>query len=124
MDNKTIIISAMSAVIAVTIIICYFKFMPKIPLKEYTKLCLYFAAMDDEICRNELEGNFVNGKKILFPPKDESIHYRYKLFLDTYKKYTRKELEQERERFIKRLEESQQYIGTPKQELELEITKD
>lgn len=39
---------------------------------------LYMALLDDEICRNELEGNIIGGEEIRFPPKAESLHYRYR----------------------------------------------
>lgn len=98
---------------------CYRYFFPKISLKTYTNLCLSFAIMDDEIARNELGGNFVGGKEIIFPPKEQSINNRYRMFLQMYKKYSSKELEQEQENFSKRLEESRRYTNEPKQKLEL-----
>ena len=49
----------------------------RIPLEEYTRYALYMAVMDDEICRNELEGNWIDGKEITFPPKMESLQQRY-----------------------------------------------
>lgn len=39
------------------------------------------AALDDEICRNELEGNQIGGEVITFPPKAETLQERYQLFL-------------------------------------------
>ena len=39
------------------------------PLKEYTRRALYMALLDDEICRNELEGNIIGGEEIRFPPR-------------------------------------------------------
>ena len=52
----------------------------RMPLREYTRYALYMAALDDEICRNELEGKNIGGELILFPPKSESLQYRYHLF--------------------------------------------
>lgn len=36
--------------------VCW-RWMFRMPLKEFTRYALYMAVMDDEICRNELEGN-------------------------------------------------------------------
>ena len=33
----------------------------RMPLKEYTRRALYMALLDDEICRNELEGKIIGG---------------------------------------------------------------
>lgn len=41
--------------------------------------------MDDEICRNELEGNSIGGREIACLSSKESIEYRYDLFLEMYK---------------------------------------
>lgn len=99
------------------------KIFPKVKWKEYTKICLYLAVMDDEICRNELEGNFVDGKEIVFPPKSDSLQYRYHLFLQTYKSLKLDELEQEVRVFEKRLKDSKRYISEEKIELEVELDK-
>lgn len=98
----------------------YYIFIPKMSMKKYTQACLYLAVMDDEICRNELEGNFVEGKPIVFPPKRESLQYRYHLFLEMYKQYSKKKLEEEIKSMEERLEESKQYVG--KEKVELEVT--
>ncbi|MEA4987304.1 MAG: hypothetical protein VB095_04545 [Anaerovorax sp.] len=121
MVNKKILIASAIVGFGTAATFLYYRFMPRVPLKKYTKLCLTFAIMDDEIVRNELDGNFIQGKEIEFPPKDESIVYRYQLFLEMYKKYSRKELENERIRLIQRLEESKQYLDAPQEELELEF---
>lgn len=86
--------------------IVYYKFIPKMSLKKYTQACLYLAVMDDEICRNELEGEFVDGKEISFPKKRESLQYRYRLFLDMYKTYSKRKLEKLIKEYEIRLEES------------------
>lgn len=96
-----------------------YKFLPKMSLKEYTKACLYIAVMDDEICRNELEGNFIEGEEIIFPNKKDSLKYKYDIFLKTYKTYSKKKLEEEIQMFESRLEESKKYINEPKVELNL-----
>lgn len=97
-----------------------YKILPKMPTKEYTAACLYLAVMDDEIARNELEGNTINGEEIVFPSKKESLQYKYHLLLKMNKKMTTPEMDAEIEKFETRLEDSKQYIGLPKQELELE----
>lgn len=96
--------------------------LPKMPLKKYTAACLYLAVMDDEIARNELEGNTINGEKIIFPPKRESLQYKYHLFLEMHKKLSTTEMDVETQKFEARLEESKkQYLGQPKQELKSEF---
>lgn len=97
----------------------YYKFIPKMPFKKYTEACLYMAVMDDEICRNELEGNYIDEQEIVFPSKRESLQYRYHLFLDMYKTYSKKKLEKEIYKLEKRLEESRQYIDMDKEELSI-----
>ena len=66
--------------VAVGAVACW-KWMFRMPLKEFTRCALYMAVMDDEICRNELEGNRIGDEVITFPPKEESLQYRYHLFL-------------------------------------------
>ncbi|WP_352399265.1 hypothetical protein [Anaerotignum sp.] len=85
------------------------KRLPRIPNREYTKACLYMAVLDDEICRNELEGNFVGEKEIVFPPKPDSLQYRYHLFLESYKGYTQEQIAGEMQRFEKRLIDSRKF---------------
>ncbi|MCT4584631.1 MAG: hypothetical protein N4A54_06870 [Peptostreptococcaceae bacterium] len=84
----------------------YYKFIPKMSLKKYTQACLYLAVMDDEICRNELEGEYVDGKEINFPQRRESLQYKYRLFLDMYKTYSKRKLEKIIKEYEERLEES------------------
>ena len=45
----------------------------RMPFKEFTRYALYMAVMDDEICRNELEGNDLGGVRIEFPDKMDSL---------------------------------------------------
>lgn len=97
------------------------KLFPKMSVKSYTQMCLYMAVMDDEICRNELEGNTIEGKKIMFPPKRESLQYRYHLFLKMYKQFTSRQLEQEIEEMEKRLQESKLFLHKEKEELQVEF---
>ncbi len=78
----------------------------KIPLEQYKAACLYMAVMDDEICRNELEGQDVNGRPIGFPPRRESLPYRNNLFIEMNKGLTRDKLEDRIEEIELRLRES------------------
>lgn len=57
------------------------RWMIRMPLQEFTRYALYMAVMDDEICRNELEGNQIGDEIITFPPKVETLQERYHLFL-------------------------------------------
>ena len=95
------------------------KKIPRIPLKQYTKFCLYMAVLDDEICRNELEGNFVGGEEIVFPPKPDSLQYRYHLFLEMYRNYSRNEIQHEIQRLEKRLEASKVFCNESKENLSI-----
>ena len=56
--------------VAVSAAACW-KRVIQIPLKEFTRYALYMAVMDDEICRNELEGNQIGDEVIIFPPKEK-----------------------------------------------------
>ena len=51
----------------------YRRWMIRMSLREFTRCALYMAVMDDEICRNELEGNQIGDAVITFPPKAESL---------------------------------------------------
>lgn len=126
MKQKKKEIALLSTVLGTTLVgsvYAAFRFLPKMPIKKYTKACLYLAVMDDEICRNELEGSTIGGKEIEFPSKQESLHYRYRLFLSQYKQYSSKRLETEISAFEQRLEEAKQYIGQPKEDLDLAFGK-
>ena len=57
------------------------RWMIRMPFKEFTRYALYMAVMDDEICCNELEGNQIGDEIITFPPKVETLQERYHLFL-------------------------------------------
>jgi len=126
MNKKKVIFLLTGVIVAVGFIVAgtfIYEKLPKVSASEYTKYCLFFAVLDDEICRNEIEGNTIVGKEIVFPPKTESIHYRYKMFLKTYTKYSKKQLEEEMKRLEKRLEDSKQYIGKSTEELNLGVQK-
>ena len=89
----------------------------RFPLEEYTRYALYMAVMDDEICRNELEGNWINGEEIRFSPKMESLQQRYHMFLRWNRRKSREDIQAEVARMEERLEESRQYLEQPKEEL-------
>ena len=95
----------------------YYRRTIRIPLEEYTRYALYMAVMDDEICRNELEGNWIDGEEITFPPKMESLQQRYHMFLRWNRRKSREDIRAEIARMEERLEESRQYLGQPKEEL-------
>lgn len=91
------------------------------PLREFTRYALYMAVMDDEICRNELEGNQIGDEVITFPPKAETLQERYHpLFADEPGK-SRHQIQEEVLEMEQRLQESRQYIGQPPQHLEVEL---
>ena len=106
--------------VAVWAVACW-KWMFRMPLKEFTRCALYMAVMDDEICRNELEGNRIGDEVITFPPKEESLQHRYHLFLQMNLRKTSAQLQEEIADMEQRLQESRQYIGQPKEQLEVEF---
>lgn len=65
------------------------------PLKEFTRYALYMAVMDDEICRNELEGNQIGDEGVMFPPKAETLQDRYHLFLQMNRTKSRRQIQDE-----------------------------
>lgn len=95
--------------------------MIRMPLKEFTRYALYMAVMDDEICRNELEGNQIGDEVITFAPRAETLKERYHLFLEVNRTKSRQQLQQEIADMEQRLLESRQYIGRPKERLEVEF---
>lgn len=113
-------IAALGSLAAVAGAACW-KWMIRIPLKEFTRYALYMAVMDDEICRNELEGNKIGDEVITFPPKEETLQYRYHLFLQMNRTKSRRQIQKEIANMEQRLQESRQYIGQPKEQLEVEI---
>lgn len=98
--------------------VCW-RWMFRIPLKEFTRYALYMAVMDDEICRNELEGNQIGNVVITFPPKAETLQERYHLFLQTNRAKSRRQIREEITEMEQRFRESRQYIGQPKERLEV-----
>lgn len=98
--------------------VCW-RWMFRMPLKEFTRYALYMAVMDDEICRNELEGNQIGDVVITFPPKAETLQERYHLFLQTNRAKSRRQIREEIVEMEQRLQESRQYIGQPKKQLEV-----
>ena len=91
----------------------------RMPVREYTRYALYMAALDDEICRNELEGKNIGGELILFPPKSESLQYRYHLFLQMNRRKSRAALQAEIAQMEARLEQSRLYAEQEKIDLEV-----
>ena len=69
--------------------------MIRIPIKEFTRYARYMAVMDDEICRNELEGNKIGDEVVTFPPKSETLQERYHFFLEMNRTKSRQQLQQE-----------------------------
>ncbi len=98
------------------------KRMIRVPLKEFARYALYMAVMDDEICRNELEGNQIGAQTICFRPREETIQEKYHLFLSMNRKKSRKQLRKEIGEMERRLWDSRRYVGQPKAHLEIEIS--
>lgn len=86
------------------------RWMIRMPLKEFTRYALYMAVMDDEICRNELEGNQIGDEIITFPPKVETLQERYHLFLQMNRAKSRRQIQEKIMEMEQRLRESRQYI--------------
>lgn len=99
----------------------YWRWRIRMPLKEFTRYALYMAVMDDEICRNELEGNRIGDEVITFPPKEKTLQERYHLFLQLNRAKSRGQLRKEITDMEQRLQASRQYLGQPKVQLELEF---
>lgn len=96
----------------------------RMPLKEFTRSALYMAVMDDEICRNELEGNQIGDKIITFPPRAETLQARYHLFLQMNQTKSRQQIQKNIAEMERRLQESRQYTGQPKERLEVELSEE
>lgn len=99
----------------------YWRWIFRMPLKEFTRYALYMAVLDDEICRNELEGNQIGDTVIQFGPKEKTLQDRYHIFLQMNRKKSRRQLRAEIVALEQRLQESRQYIGQPKERLEVGI---
>lgn len=113
-------IAALGSLTAVAGAVCWWKWMIRMPLKEFARFALYMAVMDDEICRNELEGNQIGEEVITFPPKAETLQERYYFFLQMNRTKSRRQLQKEIAEAEQRLRESRQYIGKAKEQLEVE----
>lgn len=94
------------------------------PLREFTRCALYMAVMDDEICRNELEGNQIGDEVITFPPTAETLQDRYHLFLQMNRTKSRRQIQEEIAEMEQRLWESRQYMDKPKEQLEVERSEE
>lgn len=108
--------------VAVGAVACW-KWMFRMPLKEFTRCALYMAVMDDEICCNELEGNRIGDQVISFAPRAETLQERYHLFLELNRTKSREQLRQEVADLEQRLQESRQYTDQPKEHLEVEFAE-
>ena len=84
------------------------RWMFRMPLKEFTRYALYMAVLDDEICRNELEGNQIGDTVIQFGPKEETLQDRYHIFLQMNRKKSRRQLRAEIAEMEQRLQASRQ----------------
>lgn len=104
-------------------VVCW-RWVIRMPLKEFTRYALYMAVMDDEICRNELEGNQIGDEVISFPPKVETLQERYHLFLQMNRAKSRQQIQAEIAEMEQRLQESRQYIGQPKEQLGVETPEE
>lgn len=100
------------------------KWRIRMPLKEFTRYALYMAVMDDEICRNELEGNQIGDEGVMFPPKAETLQDRYHLFLQMNRTKSRRQIQDEITEMEQRLWESRQYMDKPKEQLEVERSEE
>lgn len=117
--HKIVLLSCLAVVAGTT---CCWRWMIRMPLKEFTRYALYMAVMDDEICRNELEGNQIGDAVITFPPKVETLQERYHLFLQMNRTKSRGQIQEEIAEMEQRLQESRQYIDQPSQQLEVEFS--
>ena len=100
------------------------KWSIRMSLKEFTRYALYMAVMDDEICRNELEGNQIGEEVIAFPTMAETLQDRDHLFLQMNRTKSRRQIQKEIADMEQRLWESRQYMDKPKEQLEVERSKE
>lgn len=87
----------------------YYKASEKMDEEELSEACLYMAAMDDEIARNELGEIYVNGEEVEFSSRRKSLKYRYDLFMEMYRDCSKLRLEREVKKFERRLESSKEH---------------
>ena len=114
-------IAALGCLAAVAGTAAYWRWMIRMPLREFTRYALYMAVMDDEICRNELAGSQIGDTIIIFPPKAETLQNRYHLFLQMNRSKSRGQLRKEITDMEQRLQASRQYLDQPKVQLEVEF---
>lgn len=117
-------IAALGCLAVVAGSVARWRWMPRMPLKEFTRYALYMAVLDDEICRNELGDNQIGNSVIAFPPREESLQERYHLFLEMNRTKSRQQLQAEIADMEQRLQESRQYLGQAKDHLEVGIAED
>ena len=117
-------IAALGSLTAVAGAAACWKWMIRMPFKEFTRYALYMAALDDEICRNELEGNQIGDEVITFPPTAETLQDRYHLFLQMNRTKSRRQIQEEIAEMEQRLWESRQYMDKPKEQLEVERSEE
>lgn len=120
-DHK---IAALGCLAVVVGSVACWRWMIRMPLKEFTRYALYMAVMDDEICRNELEGNQIGDEVITFPPTAETLQDRYHLFLQMNRTKSRRQIQEEIAEMEQRLWESRQYMDKPKEQLEVERSEE
>lgn len=116
-NNKKVILFSIAGIAFTGAVCAVRKCFPKVSMKKYTQACLYMAVLDDEIARNELEGNLVVGRELIFPPRQESLQFRYQLFLNQYRRSSPRQLDEAIQSLEGRLSESRQYVGQPEREL-------
>lgn len=114
---------ALSGCLAVAVgsVACWRR-MIRMPLKEFTRSALYMAVMDDEICRNELEGSRIGEDVITFLPKAETLQERYHLFLQMNRAKSRRQIQAEIKEMEKRLQKSRQCAAEPKAPLYIQFS--
>ena len=106
---KIALVGGLAAVVGIAA--CW-KWMIRMPLGEFTRYALYMAVLDDEICRNELEGNQIGDEVVTFPPKSETLQERYHFFLELNRTKSCRQIQQEIADMEQRLRKSRQYAGT------------
>ncbi len=107
--------------VAVSAAVCW-RWKIRMPLREFTRYALYMAVMDDEICRNELEGKQIGDQVITFAPRAETLQERYHLFLEMNRAKSCRQIQEKIAEMEQRLQEYRQYIGQPKERLEVELS--
>lgn len=87
--------------VAVSVVSKLNKLKKQAEKESFERDCMYMAYMDDEVGRKEFNGKKINGDIIKFPPKKESLYYRYQLFKELYGKYS----PEDREKELRKLEQ-------------------